>query len=252
MQWAALLETVRQHRKARPLDGFVIAVNAAAVLGLNDIQVEQQAKIMRARLDEAAQRMQVRFPVYLVFSTHGCNPRIRRFLRSVDSRRTHASLGRYRSACPTKERTFTLRRSSLIELYGVNLSVDERFNSARLPLRANSFVSSSFRAASAVHVSVWAISQRLCSGPTRSAKVRCCVVSISPAVAHPPSVAGREGRAKYFTRNFFRQVLLRDKDIVAASQAQRRKPHHQAHRLNRVYSRDLTCNLWRHGYVVFQ
>src|SRR4030095_4483678 len=67
-EWAALLETIKRFRKARPLDGYVIAVNAAAVLGLNDIQVEQHAKIMRARLDEAAQRLQTRFPVYLVFT----------------------------------------------------------------------------------------------------------------------------------------------------------------------------------------
>jgi type VI secretion system protein ImpL len=40
------------------------------------------------------------------------------------------------------------------------------------------------------------------------------------------AIGGRHSHSEeYFTRNFFKEVLLRDKDIVAASQAQRRKPH---------------------------
>ncbi|HKP87048.1 MAG TPA: type VI secretion system membrane subunit TssM, partial [Blastocatellia bacterium] len=67
-EWSALIETIKKHRRNRPLDGFVIAVNAASVQESNDAEIEQQARILRARLDEAVGRAQARFPVYLVFT----------------------------------------------------------------------------------------------------------------------------------------------------------------------------------------
>src|SRR5689334_2566909 len=63
---SSLIETVKKHRRERPLDGFVVAVDAARVFTCKDTEVEQKAKILRARLDEVIQRTQVRFPVYLV------------------------------------------------------------------------------------------------------------------------------------------------------------------------------------------
>jgi len=67
-EWSSLLETIKKHRRNRPIDGLVISVDAARVLNCNDAEIEQQAKILRARLDEAIGRTQARFPVYLVFT----------------------------------------------------------------------------------------------------------------------------------------------------------------------------------------
>jgi len=67
-EWATLLETIKKHRRNRPIDGLVIAVDASRLLKGNDTEIEQQAKMLRARLDEAIQRTQARFPVYLVFT----------------------------------------------------------------------------------------------------------------------------------------------------------------------------------------
>src|SRR6185503_2027368 len=67
-EWSSLLETIKKHRRNRPIDGLVIGVDAARVLNCNDTEIEQQAKILRARLDEAIGRTQARFPVYLVFT----------------------------------------------------------------------------------------------------------------------------------------------------------------------------------------
>ena len=67
-EWSSLLETIKKHRRNRPIDGLVISVDAAHVLNCNDAEIEQQAKILRARLDEAIGRTQARFPVYLVFT----------------------------------------------------------------------------------------------------------------------------------------------------------------------------------------
>jgi type VI secretion system protein ImpL len=67
-EWAALFEIVRKHRKTRPIDGLLFAVSAAHVLGRSDSEIEAEAKIMRARLDEAIASARARFPVYLVFT----------------------------------------------------------------------------------------------------------------------------------------------------------------------------------------
>jgi type VI secretion system protein ImpL len=67
-EWIALTETIRKHRNLRPLDGVVIAVNAARLLQSNETEIEHQAKTVRARLDEMIQLVKVRFPVYVVFT----------------------------------------------------------------------------------------------------------------------------------------------------------------------------------------
>lgn len=67
-EWSALVETLKKYRKNRPLDGFLITVDASRIFTLNDADIEQNAKTLRARLDEVIQRAQTRFPVYLVFT----------------------------------------------------------------------------------------------------------------------------------------------------------------------------------------
>jgi type VI secretion system protein ImpL len=67
-EWAALIEAIKSRRKARPFDGYILAINAAAVLRGGEQELEQQAKVLRARLDEALLRTRTRFPVYLVFT----------------------------------------------------------------------------------------------------------------------------------------------------------------------------------------
>jgi type VI secretion system protein ImpL len=67
-EWAALIETVKKYRGARPLDGLLLVVDAAQVLRWGEPEIEQQAKTLRARLDEMIQQVRTRFPVYLIFT----------------------------------------------------------------------------------------------------------------------------------------------------------------------------------------
>ena len=67
-EWLEMIETLKRYRKSRPIDGLVIAVSAAKLLASTNNQIEQQAKILRARLDEIIDRVRARFPVYLVFT----------------------------------------------------------------------------------------------------------------------------------------------------------------------------------------
>lgn len=67
-EWLALAETIKKHRANRPLDGVLLVVSAERVLHSNDAEIEQQAKTIRARLDELIHLARARFPVYLVFT----------------------------------------------------------------------------------------------------------------------------------------------------------------------------------------
>lgn len=67
-EWSSLIETVKRYRKARPVDGLLIVADAARVMESTEAEIEQQAKLLRARLDDVIRRTQIRFPVYLVFT----------------------------------------------------------------------------------------------------------------------------------------------------------------------------------------
>ena len=44
-EWASLLDTVRKHRSNRPLDGFLLVVDAEKILNGDERQVEEMAKL---------------------------------------------------------------------------------------------------------------------------------------------------------------------------------------------------------------
>ena len=67
-EWASMLETIKKYRSNRPVDGFLLVVNADTILKSEDRDLEEMAKVLRARLDETIQRLKVRFPVYIVFT----------------------------------------------------------------------------------------------------------------------------------------------------------------------------------------
>ena len=67
-EWSSLLENLKKYRGNRPIDGLILVVDSERVLKADEREIEEMAKVQRARLDEVMQRLKVRFPVYLVFS----------------------------------------------------------------------------------------------------------------------------------------------------------------------------------------
>src|SRR5690606_25847122 len=67
-EWISILETVKKHRSQRPLDGFLLVVNAERILNSDEREIEELAKTLRSRLDEAVTRFKAKFPVYLIFT----------------------------------------------------------------------------------------------------------------------------------------------------------------------------------------
>ncbi|HKX30798.1 MAG TPA: type VI secretion system membrane subunit TssM [Blastocatellia bacterium] len=68
-EWLGLIEILKRYRRQRPLDGLVIAVNGAGLLAMQtSAEVEQQARILRARLNELTSGLGIQFPIYLVLT----------------------------------------------------------------------------------------------------------------------------------------------------------------------------------------
>lgn len=67
-EWSALLGMIRAARPLRPIDGIILTVDVEKILGADERELEETAKLMRARLDEAHQQFKTKFPVYLVFT----------------------------------------------------------------------------------------------------------------------------------------------------------------------------------------
>lgn len=224
-EWAALIETIKQYRRARPLDGFVIAASAAAVLGLSDAQIEQQAKVLRARLDEAIERTRTRFPVYLVFTHMDVIEGFADFFRAFSPEEraqvwgTTIPLAEQQNAHALFDAEFDHLYGRLLRRRSVQLgalaSPGEQLRSFKFPGR--------FRRAR----------NRL--GLFAAALLRPNPFSESPLLRgfyfassnHRAAGAGPSTGEEYFARNFFNEVLLRDKDVLAATQAKQRKPRYK-------------------------
>jgi type VI secretion system protein ImpL len=67
-EWHAFLELLRKTRRYRPVNGAIITVDAAGLLRMNAREIEDYAQIIRDRLDELTQRLQIVFPTYVVFT----------------------------------------------------------------------------------------------------------------------------------------------------------------------------------------
>ncbi|MCU0237842.1 MAG: phage portal protein, partial [Pyrinomonadaceae bacterium] len=67
-EWSSLTETLKKYRGNRPLDGVILAVNTERLLTSEERNIEEQAKVLRARIDEVIQRTKVKFPIYLIFT----------------------------------------------------------------------------------------------------------------------------------------------------------------------------------------
>lgn len=67
-EWKALLETIRKYRPERPVDGVIVAVSCEKLMFLEEKEIEEQAKILRSRIDEVLARSKVQFPTYIVFT----------------------------------------------------------------------------------------------------------------------------------------------------------------------------------------
>jgi type VI secretion system protein ImpL len=222
-EWSSLVDTIKKYRSNRPLDGFVLVVNAETIVKGDDREIEELAKVMRARLDDAIQRVKVRFPVYLVFTHADC---IDGFRDSFSSSKNEDKTLVWGATIPIEksdnaqalfDSEYEILQDSVMKRRLVRLSAPFppvrqlkifnfplHFGSARRKFAA--FVNNLFR-----------------PNPfSENPFLRGFYFTASPAgkgsANAPVSVANG-----YFAERLFRDVVLRDKDMVKTFVAQRQR-----------------------------
>lgn len=231
-EWTALLETIKKHRPARPLDGFILTVSTEKILASDERRIEEAAKTMRARLDEAMTRVKIRFPVYLVFTNADA---IEGFRDSFSISKQEGKslvwgatipLEKSENAQTLFDAEYELLHNSVMKRRLIRLSAPFppvrqlrifnfplHFGSARRKLGA--FVSTLFRP-NPFSESPFLRGFYFTAAPVARPKP-------GAGETMPPPSAQTVGQT-YFTERLFRDVVLRDRDLVKTFQSQRRKP----------------------------
>ena len=78
-EWLALVDTIKKYRARRPVDGVLLVVSAEHLISSSETEIEQQAKTLRARLDELIRLAPTKFPAYIVFTNMDRFPGFREF-----------------------------------------------------------------------------------------------------------------------------------------------------------------------------
>src|ERR1051326_6134375 len=230
-EWLALTETIKKHRNYRPLDGFLVAVNAGRILQSSETEIEQQAKTLRARLDETMKLARGRFPVYLVFTNMDALSGFEEFFKDrKDSAQVWGAtipLNKSANAHAMFDLEFdqlyeSLVRRRLLRL-GVPVSSGTQLKIFDFPVRFSEtrtklglFTSALFR-----------------PNPfSESPLLRGFYFTANLIAGAAPAPASGDGGDRapqavgtgFFTDRFFKEVVLRDKDLAASFQASQKKP----------------------------
>lgn len=230
-EWSALLETVKKHRGKRPLDGLLLVVSAERILHADEREVEETAKVLRARLDDARKRLNVKFPVYLIF-THA--DAIEGFRDSFSTSKQEGKNLVWGATIPLEKTDnaqalfdgeYEILQNSVMQRRLMRLSAPFppvrqlrifnfplHFSAARRKLGA--FVTTLFRP------------NPFSENPFLRGFYFTAVRGDRPKIDGNQTLTNFQQTVgqSFFTEKFFRDVLFRDKDLVRTFQEQKQKP----------------------------
>ncbi|MBZ9845756.1 type VI secretion system membrane subunit TssM [Mesorhizobium sp. CA5] len=66
--WLAFLGLLKKHRTTQPINGVILAISLADLIGFDDRQLDAHVTEIRSRLRELHETLKVQFPVYLLFT----------------------------------------------------------------------------------------------------------------------------------------------------------------------------------------
>ncbi|WNO08064.1 type VI secretion system membrane subunit TssM [Teredinibacter sp. KSP-S5-2] len=66
--WEGFLNLLKRNRKRRPINGAIVAISLHDLLLQTEEERIQHAKVIRSRLDELMEKLEIRFPIYLMFT----------------------------------------------------------------------------------------------------------------------------------------------------------------------------------------
>ncbi len=66
--WEGFLNLLKRNRRRRPINGAIIAISLLDLLSQTDEERIMHAKTIRTRIDELMEKLEIRFPIYLMFT----------------------------------------------------------------------------------------------------------------------------------------------------------------------------------------
>ena len=66
--WEGFLALLKKHRRRRPINGAIIAISLQDLLTQTEEERVIHAKTIRSRIDELMDKLEIRFPIYLMFT----------------------------------------------------------------------------------------------------------------------------------------------------------------------------------------
>ena len=66
--WEGFLGLLRKHRRRRPINGAIVAISLQDLLTQTEEERLIHAKTIRTRIDELMEKLEIRFPIYLMFT----------------------------------------------------------------------------------------------------------------------------------------------------------------------------------------
>jgi type VI secretion system protein ImpL len=229
-EWASILETIKKHRSNRPLDGFILAVNAERILRSDSRQIDELAKTIRSRLDETTKRLKTKLPVYLVF-THA--DAIEGFRDSFSTSKKEGEnlvwgatipLEKSENAQALFDSEYEILQDSIMKRRLIRLSAP--FSPTR-QLRIFNFplhFASARRKLGAFVTTLFRPSPFSQSPFLRGFYFTAVPVNRDRSGRKPGANAPKTIGQPFFTKKLFRDVVLRDKDLVKTFQEQKQKP----------------------------
>jgi type VI secretion system protein ImpL len=235
-EWLGLVDTLKKVRKKRPIDGLVVTVNAYPLLTLNEPEIEQQAQVLRARLDELIAGTGARFPVYLVFTQADLIPGFAPFFRPFNQPERAQVWGATIPLAQTAagpalfDTEFDYLLDSLMRCRMLRLSAGDKpaeqlqvfdfplyFNQTRRKLGL--FTMALFRQSRFSEAPLFrGFYFSSCPAPQSRRPNR----EDESADGQDPSRINNPG---FFAEDLFREVLLRDKDLAASFQETQAQPN---------------------------
>ncbi|MBO0801345.1 MAG: hypothetical protein J2P31_21200, partial [Blastocatellia bacterium] len=239
-EWLGLIDVLKRYRKQRPLDGVVLTVSTGSLLSMQTTaEVQQQARILRSRLNDLISGLGTKFPVYLVFTNIDAVQGFDEFFGLLEAEEREGVWGMM-IPLAQKDRAHTLfdveyaqlieslltrrlQRINLSGTSGVNGASKEHLSVFDFPLQLNSARQKFGAFTNALFSPNPFSEQPLLRGIYFTSSASRGNVSGTGRLKRQVEVgAAAEVRIRYrgfFTEGFFKQVLRSDRHVAAAMQA---------------------------------
>ncbi|TIP01391.1 MAG: type VI secretion system membrane subunit TssM, partial [Mesorhizobium sp.] len=66
--WLGFLGLLKKYRTRQPINGVILAISVADLIGFDDQQLDAHVTEIRSRLRELHETLKIQFPVYLLFT----------------------------------------------------------------------------------------------------------------------------------------------------------------------------------------